>query len=137
MIRLVNGQVPPYPIWITDYRIDWTLLDNVVESRRPDLVPEVSRQTGLRSSELDQQLRFWAQVLRDVAGDFLAGSFAPLEEAASLIRSRVDANPQEVQVWIPDDAPDGAEAEEASSVRMTLPPNVGLSVRRYRRGYAR
>lgn len=137
LIRLVNGQVPAYPIWITDDRIDWTLLDNVIESREPNLMSEVSKLTGLKTADLDEQLRFWARALREVAGDFLTGGFAPLDEAASLIRSRVADNPQSVQVWLPEDAPDTAEAQEASAVAATLPPNVGVSVRRYRRGPAR
>ncbi len=134
LIRLVNGEAPPYPIWITDDRIDWALLDNVVEARDPDLMSDVKKQTGLKPSQLDEQLRFWAQVLRDVAGDFLAGSFAPMDVAAALIRSRVAAHPQQVQVWLPEDAPAGGDAQEASVVQAIVPPNVGVSVRRYRRG---
>lgn len=64
LIRLVNGQVPHYPIWITDEPIDWILLDNVVESREPGLLSEMKRQTGLKFPELDGQLRFWARVLQ-------------------------------------------------------------------------
>ena len=44
--------MPPYPIWITDDRIDWTLLDNVVEARAPDLMDEVRKQAGLKAPEL-------------------------------------------------------------------------------------
>jgi hypothetical protein len=95
---------------------------------------EVARQTGLGDSQLDDQLRFWARVLREVAGDFLAGSFAPLDEAATLVRRRVAGNPQQAQVWIPSDAPAGAEAEQAAEIRGTVPPHVRVSVRRYRRG---
>jgi hypothetical protein len=133
LIRLVNGEVPPYPIWITDDRIDWALLDNVVEAREPNLMAEVSRQTGLKPSEIDEQLRFWAQVLRDLAGDFLDGGFGPLDEAGALIRGRLADHPQRVQVWLPDDAPEGSEAEQEEAVRATLPPNVAVSVRRYQR----
>jgi hypothetical protein len=134
LIRLVDGEVPPDPIWITDARIDWTLLDNVVEVRVPELMSDVGKQTGLKSSQLEEQLRFWAQILREVAADFLAGSFAPMDEAAALVRSRVAAHPQQVQVWLPEDAPVGAEAQEAGAVQATVPPNVSVSVRRYRRG---
>jgi len=134
LIRLVNGEVPPYPIWITDDRIDWALLDTVVEVRQPGLMTDVRKQTGLTSDELDSQLWFWARTLRDVAGDFVAGEFAALDEAATLIRSRVAEHPQRVQVWLPEDAPQRAEDQEVSAVRAQVPPNVGVSVRRYRRG---
>lgn len=131
LIRLVDGDVPAYPIWITGDRIDWTLLDNVVEVRRPDLLADVGAQHGLKPAELDEQLRFWAQVLREVAPDFLNGDFAPLDEAGDLIRRRVDQEPQQVRVWIPDNAPEGAEREAEVSARATLPRGVGVSVRRY------
>ena len=136
LIRLVDGQVPPYPIWITDDRIDWVLLDNVVKVRQPHLMAEVAGHTGLGTAQVDEQLRFWAQVLRDVAGDFLGGDFAPLDEAAVFIRSQVAAHPQQVQVWIPSDAPPEADAKRADEVRGTVPPTVGVSVRRYPRGPA-
>ena len=109
------------------------LLDNVVAVRRPDLLAEATRQSGLGASQVDDQLRFWARVLREVAGDFLEGGFASLDEAGALVRSRVAAHPQQVQVWLPSDAPDGAEEERVEEVRGTVPPQVGVSVRRFRR----
>ncbi|WP_310963227.1 hypothetical protein [Nocardioides terrisoli] len=134
LIRLVDGEVPAYPIWITDARIDWTLLDNVVEARRPELLDEASRQHGLKASEIEGQLSFWANVLKEVASDFLDGDFAPIDEAGALVRLRVAEHPQEVKVWIPNDAPEGAEIGESAAVEATLPSNVGVSVRRYWRG---
>jgi len=104
LIRLVDGRVPAYPIWITDDRIDWTLLDNVVEVRRPELAAEAARHRGLGPAEVEDQLAYWAQVLRDVAGDFLAGDLAAIDETGALVRSRVAEHPQQVQVWLPDDA---------------------------------
>lgn len=133
LIRLVEGKVPPYPIWITDERIDWTLLDNVVLARQPALEHELRRQSGLKPAEIDRQLDFWARTLRDVAQDFLDGDFGALDEAGAIIRERVAAEPQEVRVYLPSDASPGEEAEEEAKVRATLPPNVGVSVRRYLR----
>jgi len=138
LIRLVDGEVPPYPIWITDARIDWILLDNVVMARKPALQDEVRNQSGLKPAEIESQLGFWARTLRDVAQDFIDGDPAPIDEAGALVRARVAAEPQQVQVYLPSDAPPGAEAEEAAKVRATVPPNVGVTVRRYfRRGNRR
>ncbi|MDX6240887.1 MAG: hypothetical protein QOG10_5707 [Kribbellaceae bacterium] len=134
LIRLVDGELPAYPIWITDDRIDWTLLDNVVEVRQPSLVEHAGKLSGLTASRLDEQLGFWARVLRDVASDFLEGDFASIDEAGELIRRRVAEHPQQVQVWIPNDAPLGSEAEQVTEVQAIVPPNVGVSVRRYWRG---
>ncbi len=134
LIRLVDGEVPTYPIWITEDRIDWTLLDNVVEARQPHRLEDAGKLSGLTAAQLDHQLRFWASVLRDVAPEFLGGDFAPIEEAGELIRSRVAEHPQQVQIWIPNDAPADSETEQIAEVQSTVPPNVGVSVRRYWRG---
>lgn len=134
LIRLVDGEVPAYPIWITEERLDWTLLDNVVEARQPHLREDAAKLSGLTASQLDQQLQFWASVLSDVAPEFLDGDFAPIDEAGELIRSRVAEHPQQVRVWIPNDAPADSEAEQIAEVQSTVPPNVGVSVRRYWRG---
>ena len=138
LIRLVDGEVPTYPIWITDARIDWMLLDNVIEVRAPALQDEVRKQSGLKPAEIDSQLDFWARTLRDLAQDFLDGDPAPIDEASEIVRARVAAEPQQVQVYLPSDAPAGAEAEAAAKVQATVPPNVGVTVRRYsRRGHRR
>jgi hypothetical protein len=134
LIRLVDGEVPPYPIWITENRIDWTLLDNVVEVRQPYRLGDVGRLSGLTASKLDQQLHFGASVLRDVAPEFQDGDCAPIDEAGELIRSRVAEHPQQVQVWIPKEAAVGSETDQIAEVQSTVPPNVGVSVRRYWRG---
>jgi hypothetical protein len=124
LIHLVNRKVPAYPIWITDDRIDWALLDSVVEVRQPRLMTDVRKQTGLTSDELDGQLRFWAHTLRDVAGAFVAGDLAPVDEAATLIRSRVAEHPQRVQVWLPEDAPESAEESVRGRVDVVGPANA-------------
>jgi hypothetical protein len=136
LIRLDAGQVPSYPIWITEDRIDWALLDSVVEVRRPELMPEVKSHIGLRPAQIEAQLAFWAEVLRAVAGDFLAGDFAAIDEAAALSRRRVAEHPQEMTVWIPPDSPEGSELDQAVESRNSVPAEVNISVRRYRQGRA-
>lgn len=46
LVRLVDGKLPPYPIWVTEARIDWTLLDNVLEARAPGLLERSLKLTG-------------------------------------------------------------------------------------------
>lgn len=133
LIRLDEGQVPPYPVWITEDRIDWTLLDNVIEVRRPGLMRRVRTQHGLDDGAVNAQLTFWAKALRDVAPDFLDAGFAALDEAGELIRRRVAENPQKMQVWIPSEAPADAETRQMQDLEGILPPEVGLEFRRYRR----
>ena len=137
LIRLVDEMVPAYPIWITDDRIDWTLLDSVVLARQPVLQDEMQKQSGLKTAEIESQLAFWAQTLRDVAPDFLDGDLKAIDEAGALVRAGVAAESQEVRVYLPDDAPADADVKQEASVRAIVPPNVGVTVRRYlRRGKA-
>jgi hypothetical protein len=133
LIRLHGGEVPPHTVWITDERLDWALLDVVAEVRRPDLLAEVRRQRGLSPSQVQSQLAFWAQLLRDVAPDFLAGDFSPLDQAEELTRRRLLEHPQAVTVYLPSDAAAGADAREAEATAADVPPNVEVQVRRYKR----
>ncbi|MEO7259933.1 MAG: hypothetical protein ABI047_01465, partial [Jatrophihabitantaceae bacterium] len=134
LIRLTDGVVPPYPIWITSERIDWTLLDNVVEARLPSRIKESLSMAGLDAKRLDAQLAFWAQTLQDVAADFLAGDFAALDEAAEIVRERVREHPQQIVTWLPEDSPPDADEAALRDAAASVPPEVGVSVRRYRRG---
>jgi hypothetical protein len=133
LIRLVEGMVPAYPIWITSDRIDWVLLDNVLEVRRPDLFVQARLMTGLGGEQLDRQLAFWSSAVREVVPDFLAGDLGAIDEASELIRERVRLSPQQVQVWLPGESPAGAEADQIRDVASTVPPEVGVVARRYRR----
>ncbi|MDP9181819.1 MAG: hypothetical protein M3P04_03435 [Actinomycetota bacterium] len=133
LIRLVEGKVPPYPIWITADRIDWTLLDNVLEARRPDLQHAALPMTGLQDRDIDLQLAFWANALRDTCSDFLAGDFGAIDEAGDIVRERVREHPQEIVAWLPEDAPASADASAVRDMAATVPPEVGVRVRRYRR----
>lgn len=133
LIRLVDGSVPPYPIWITTERIDWALLDLVLKARSPERHAEALRMHGLSKTELEQQLSFWADSIQTVCPDFLAGDLSAIDEAAVLIREQVGNHPQQITAWVPEDAPLGAEEAEATKLAATVPPEVSVSVRRYRR----
>lgn len=137
LIRLVEGKVPAYPIWITSDRIDWMLLDTVLEARMPSRLPEAHSMTGLSAKDLDKQLAFWSEILRSVAPDFLAGQFAAMDEGAEIIRARVREHPQQITTWLPDDAPPEADQAARRESAATVPPEVAVRVRRYRRGSAK
>ena len=134
LIRLVDGEVPPYPIWITSEPINWILLDTVLEARDPGRLHEASALSGLDKDSIARQLTFWADALQAVAPDFLRGDVAAIEEGEAIVRERVRQNPQEIVAWIPDDAPPGAEADEIEKLSLEVPPVVGVKARRYRRG---
>lgn len=132
LIRLVDDEVPPYPIWITEEVLNWTLLDNVIEARRPDLSAQIPS-GGLQEDELERQLVTWAELLRLVAPEFLEGDPSAIDDAAVVIRQRVREHPQQVTVWLPEDTPSNADRDLVGDVRGSVPPNVNVKVARYSR----
>ena len=135
LIRLVDGAVPEYPIWITDDTpINYVLLDDVLTARDPTRLSESRGLYGLGEKTIDPQLHFWAEALQSVAADFLQGSVKLFDEVEPIIRARVHDNPPALQVWLPDDATVEEEQAEIRDARSTVPPGVNVTVRRYRRG---
>lgn len=133
LVRLVDGEVPPYPIWVTAEPLHHVLLDNVLEARRSPLLEQSRLLSGLSDEQLEHQLAFWATALREVAPDFLSGDCSAIDEAGLLIQARVAEHPQKVVTWLPEDAPPDAERDEIAELREHLPPEVGIKTRRYRR----
>jgi hypothetical protein len=129
----VGGELPEYEVWVTDGPRNRVLFDNVLIARAPE-VDEASRALGgLSREDEEKQLRFWADALRSVAPDFLEGDDAPLREGEHVVRQRVAENPQELTIWLPSDASEEEEDRAREEARQTAPPNVEVSVRRYRR----
>lgn len=131
LMRLVDGKVPESEIWVTDRRLDRVLFDNVVEARRPELLDQIP--AGLSSKETEDQLRLYAELVRTVVPDFLAGSDAAMAEGERVIRERVEARPQEVTIWLPADASEADEATARAEAERVNPPEVRVVVRRYAR----
>jgi len=133
LIRLVKGELPEYEIWITDNPRNRVLFDNVLIARDPQLDKASQALGGLSKEDELKQLRFWADALRSVAPDFLDGDDAPLRDGEQVVRQRVAENPQELTIWLPSDASQEEEDRARDEARQTAPPNVEVSVRRYRR----
>jgi hypothetical protein len=133
LLRLVHGELPEYEVWVTDSPRNRVLFDNVLIARALELDEASRALKGLSSDEEDKQLRFWADALRSVAPDFLDGDDAALREGEQVVRQRVAENPQELTIWVPGDASQAEEDRAREEARQTAPPNVEVSVRRYRR----
>lgn len=133
LVRLVDDEVPPYPIWVTSEPLHHTLLDTVLEARRSALLQDSRGKSGLDDTALERQLAFWAEALRTAAPDFLAGSCSAIDDAASVVRARVAEHPQKIVTWLPEDAPPGDERTAIEGLTAQVPPEVGTEVRRYRR----
>lgn len=133
LIRLVDGEVPPYPISITAAPVNHALLDTVLEARDEALLRDAARMGGLGAAQVERQLSFWATTLREVAPECLEGDLSAVDEAEAVVRRRVAEQPQQLTTWIPDDAPPTAEAEELEEMKGHVPEAVAVEVRRYRR----
>jgi hypothetical protein len=131
LLRLENGQIPKPQVWVTDAPISRMLLDNVLQARVPDIYDEINRLTGLKEPQLSEQLAARAKALQDVASDFLDGSFAALEDGERVVRKRVEQSPQEIIVWLPNDASAEEERRAVENAQATAPPNVSVTAKRY------
>lgn len=132
LIRLVDGAVPPYPVWVTSEPLNWVLLDTVLQARSAELFQQVAAQRGLDDSQVERQLAFWASALVSVAPEFLHGDMAAVDEAETIVRERVHQHPQQATVWVPEDAASDLSARQAQATAATVPPEVSVVVRRYR-----
>jgi hypothetical protein len=105
----------------------------VLIARDPELDQASQALGGLSKVDELKQLRFWADALRSVAPDFLDGDDAPLRDGEQVVRQRVAENPQELTICLPSDASQEEEDRARDKAKQTAPPNVEVSVRRYRR----
>ena len=131
LLRVVERQAPEQEVWVTDRPINRVLLDNVLEARGSDLLGQLP--TGLSRPVVEEQLRLYAELLRTAVPDFLTGSDAALVDGERVIRERVSANPQEMTIWLPDDASEADEARARAEAERLNPPEVRVVVRRYAR----
>lgn len=96
LIRLRDGLMARYPVRITSDEVSWTLLDNVVQARQPELYKSVPALKGLADKDVEHQLMFWASALKSVAPEFLEGDFSAFADADAVIRERARRRGQQV-----------------------------------------
>jgi hypothetical protein len=134
LMRLVDGQLPAYPIFVVDsVPVNTFLLDDLVRLRRADPEKALARQRGLAPQEVDAQLAFWSAAIREHGSDFLAGDLRVLDTLEQIVRGRAHDHRQELVVWLPDAASAKDEARAEESVAATVPERVTVTARRYRR----
>jgi hypothetical protein len=131
LVRLVDSAVPEYPVWVTDAPLDWMLLDNVVEARRPDLLGGLAADKGLSKKAVSRQLALAASLLREIAPDFVSGDTRAIDDGAEVVRARVRENRQQLTVHLPAIATDEQVAAAGVDAAAWVPPEVQVHVRRY------
>ena len=133
LLRLVDGELPEVDVWLPEGALNRVLFDNVLIVRAPELDEAARDLKGLSSEDEEKQLTFWAEALRTVAPDFLDGDNAALRDGERAIRERVAERPQELTIWLPNDASEAEEDRAREDARQSAPPNVEISIKRYRR----
>lgn len=131
LMRLVNGALPEYPIFVVDsVAVNTFYLDDLVALRSPDWPVGAG---GLSEASVDRQLAEWAIALRQHGADFLAGDLSVLDQLEAIVRARAAGSPQQVQVWMPEGTSISEADATAEQVRKTVPDGVSVLKRWYRR----
>ena len=133
LMRLVDHELPDYPIFVVDqvpvntFHADWLLLLRGDPDRAPAEI------YGLSETQVQAQLIFWAAALREYGSDFLAGDLDVLDQLERLIRDRARGLRQQVTIWLPDTSTEDDEAHAVEHAQAVTPDGVETAVRRYSR----
>jgi len=126
VIRLLEGRVPDYPIFIHDGDpINWFHFDYL----RQAVAPKRKSRGGLDSDKVRRQLAHLAQVISDFP-ELLDPDSSAFESVTSRIHESVRKDPPQITVWMPEDA-SSEETERAVAESGSAFPRVGVVVRRY------
>lgn len=139
-MRLVDGELPEYPIFVVDsVPVNTFYADDLLGLRLDSAGEVLASRHGLEPQEVEAQLAFWSEVLRDYGGDLLTGDLGVLDELEQMVRDRARQHRQEVVLWLPEGASAHDEAHAVADTRTTVPDGVAVVARRYRqaprRGY--
>ncbi|HEU4783181.1 MAG TPA: hypothetical protein VFS83_07575 [Ktedonobacterales bacterium] len=122
LIRLVDGQLPEYPIFINpDTPFNYVILDRALQVRAPQEAEGLLELKGLEDEQVERSLVFLADALRVYCDDVLRGDFAIFDIIAVQIHQEVQEHPQEVRIILPDTAASGEEAPLAMELQKNYP----------------
>jgi hypothetical protein len=106
LIRLVDGQLPEYPIFVNpDTPIDYVILDRVLQNRAPQETERLLELKGLSDEQVERSLVFLSEMLRTYCDDVLRGDFAIFEVIAEQIHQETREHPQGIRIIVPDTTP--------------------------------
>jgi hypothetical protein len=133
LMRLVDHELPAYPIFVVDLVPVHTFHADLLLLLRgdPDRVP--AEICGLDETQVQAQLIFWAAALRQYGGDFLAGDLDVLDQLERMIRDRARGLQQKVTIWLPETSAEDDEAHAVEQAQAATPDGVEIAVRRYSR----
>ncbi len=111
LTRLVDGQLPEYPVFINpDTPINYVILDRVLQVRAPQKAEKLIELKGLSNEQVERNLVFLADALRVYCDDVLRGDFAIFDVIAKQMHEYAREHPQNIRIILPDTAAPGDEA---------------------------
>ena len=103
LIRLVDGQLPEYPIFVNpDTPINYVVLDRVLQNRAPQEAQKLDGLRGLTGEQVDRSLVFLSDMLRTHCDDVLRGDFALFDVIAEQMHQEARVHPQGIRIIVPD-----------------------------------
>jgi hypothetical protein len=122
LIRLVDGQLPDYPIFINpDTPINYVILDRVLQNRVPQEAERLANLRGLDDVQVERSLVFLADALADTCDGVLRGDFAIFDVIAEEMHEYACDHPQEIRVIVADTTPDEEALARVEETRRMFP----------------
>jgi hypothetical protein len=93
LCRMVNGKLPPYPIFISsEMTLNWFDLEDVVGLKNPsiELEPEFVDPVKPTAKELKTNLKKYAEALKAYAADILGGDFSSFAGLEKIVKRRAN-----------------------------------------------
>lgn len=122
LVRLVEGKLPEYPIFINpDTPINYVILDRALQNRAPEEAERLRELGGLSDEAVERSLAFLSSALRTYCDDTLHGDLAIFDAVAEQIHQEVREHPQEIRVVLPDTTKPGEELPLVEKLRKNYP----------------
>jgi len=122
LIRLVDGRLPEYPIFINpDTPINYVILDRVLQNRAPHEAERLANMRGLHDEQVERSLVFLSDMLRTYCDDVLRGDFAIFDVIAEQMYQEAREHPQGIRIIVPDTTPQDAAVARAEETRRAFP----------------
>ena len=122
LIRLVDGRVPEYPIFINpDTPINYVYMHKVLEVRAPHEAQKLRELQGLSDEEVERSLVFLSDMLRTHCDDVLRGDFAIFDVIAEQMHEYAREHPQGIRIIVPDTTPQEEALARVEETRGAFP----------------
>jgi hypothetical protein len=93
LCRMVNGKLPPYPIFVRrETVLNWFDLEDIVALKEPsiELEQDFADSDNPTAKELAENLKVYAGALKKYAKDILSGDFSSFAKLEKIVKKRAD-----------------------------------------------